>query len=319
MNTPRKFRFLFGPIPSRRLGYSLGVDLFETKVCTHNCPYCECGPTRQLVTERREFVPYDDVAAELRAFLPHAGLDYVTFSGNGEPTLYSRLGDLVRLIRSLCDTPVAIITNSALVMRADVRAELALADVVMPSLDAVSQDAMDRINMADPSITAEDMIEGLVEFRREFSGRIDLEIFFCKGLNDDPHEVDLLASAARRIGADRVQLNTVDRPPAMKLAQPLSRAEMESIAAHFAGLPVEVIGRFAHDDAPVATGDPRAQILAMIERRAVDEADLIRALGLAEPDARAVLDSLVAEGRIRRVEFDGRPHYRRETAAVRGK
>lgn len=319
MNTPRKFRFLFGPIPSRRLGYSLGVDLFPTKVCTHNCPYCECGPTRQLTTRRAEFVPFDDVAAELRAFLPHAGLDFVTFSGNGEPTLYSRLGDLVRLIRELCDTPVAIITNSALIMHADVRADLALADVVMPSLDAVTQAAMDRINMADPSITATAMIEGLVAFRREFSGRIDLEIFFCKGLNDDAAEVELLVDAARRIGADRVQLNTVDRPPAMKLAMPLSRAEMEAIAERFAGLPVEVIGRFAHEDAPDATDDPRAQALAMIERRAVDEADLIRALGLAEPDARAVLDALIAEGRIRRVEFDGRPHYRRETAAARSK
>ncbi len=319
MNAPRAYRYLFGPIPSRRLGYSLGVDLFPTKVCTHNCPYCECGPTRQLVLDRAEFVPYGDVAAELRAFLPHAGLDFVTFSGNGEPTLYSRLGDLVRLIRSRCDTPVAIITNSALVMHADVRAELALADVVMPSLDAVTQDAMDRINMADPSITAAAMIEGLVAFRHEFAGRIDLEIFFCKGLNDDAAEVDLLADAARRIGADRVQLNTVDRPPAMKFALPLSRAEMDAIASRFAGLPVEVIGRFDAADAPDATGDPRAQVLAMIERRAVDEADLIRTLGIAESDARAVLGALVSEGRIRRVDFDGRAHYRRESAAARGK
>lgn len=305
------WKYLFGPIPSRRLGYSLGVDLFTTKVCTHNCPYCECGPTRKMVVERSEFVPYDDVAAELRAFLPHEGLDFVTFSGNGEPTLYSRLGELIRLIRTLADTKIAVITNAALVMRPDVREELRLADLLMPSLDAVTQEGMRRINGSHPSVLAAEMIEGLVALREEYAGPIWLEMFFCKGANDDDREIELLVDAARRIRPDRVQLNTIDRPPARSSAIPMSRAELESIAARFDMEGVEVIGAFHSDSTPAATASPREQILSMTERRGVAETDLIQALGLAESAARAQLDALAAEGRIRRVEFEGRPHYHR--------
>ncbi|MCZ7583793.1 MAG: radical SAM protein [Deltaproteobacteria bacterium] len=317
-NTAQKsdapYRYLFGPVPSRRLGLSLGVDLFEKKVCNFNCPYCECGPTVQMPLVRSEFVPFDDVAAELRRFLPHPGLDFVTFSGNGEPTLYSRLADLIRLIRTLSDTRVAVITNSALIMDAEVRNDLAMADVVMPSLDAVTQEAMRRINKSHPSILASEMIDGLVAFRKEFAGEMDLEIFFCQGLNDDDEEVRLLADAARRIGPDRVQLNTIDRPPADPRALPVTPERMQRLRAAFtdAGVAnVEIIGAYAHAAKPDPAMPVEEQILSLILRRGVNEQDLIDSLGLPETDARTALDRLISEGRITRIDYDGRPFYHR--------
>jgi wyosine [tRNA(Phe)-imidazoG37] synthetase (radical SAM superfamily) len=305
------FRYLFGPVPSRRLGLSLGVDLFPAKVCNFNCPYCECGWTQRMPTEREEFVPFEDVAEELRRFLPNDKLDFITFSGNGEPTLYSRLGDLIRLIRSLTGTRIAVITNSSLAMRADVRAELAGADVVMPSLDAVSQNVMRRINHSHKSILAKDMIEGLVRLRDEFRGEMRLEILFCKGINDSPGEVALLAEAAKRIRPDLVQLNTVDRPPADAKVKPLSRGELERIRDAFDMRNVEIIGAFQSqkeggETSAMTTED---QILSLISRRGVYETDLILSLDMPGDKARLVLDELVNKGKIRRVDFEGRPHF----------
>ncbi|MBZ0271401.1 radical SAM protein [bacterium] len=307
------YRYLFGPVPSRRLGNSLGIDLFIRKICNFNCPYCECGPTVAMPVERSEFVPFDEVVAELRRFFASgdaAGVDVLTFSGNGEPTLYSRLGELIRVIRTLTGTPVAVITNSALIMRADVRAELALADIVVPSLDAVTQDVMRRINRSHPTILASEMIDGLVRFRDEFAGRMDLEIFFCKGINDDPREVALLADAARRIRPDRVQLNTVDRPPAFASAKPLSPDEMQAIRVAFDLPNVEVVAR-PRVERPAPVMPAEDQVLSLVLRRGVDEDDLIETLGLPGDEAHALLARLAGEGKIVRVEFDGRAQYRR--------
>jgi wyosine [tRNA(Phe)-imidazoG37] synthetase (radical SAM superfamily) len=308
--TKNPFKYLFGPVPSRRLGYSLGVDLFPRKTCDFNCVYCECGVTEEMVIERGEFVPFEDVANELRRFLPHEGLDFVTFSGSGEPTLYSRLGELIRIIRKLTGTRIAVITNSSLIMRPDVRSDLALADVVIPSLDAVSPDIMRRMNRSHGGIHASEMIDGLVRFRREFKGEMLLEIMFCKGINDGPDEVRALAEAAARIGPDRVQLNTVDRPPALDNALPLSLAELEKIKAAFTMHKVEIIGAFSHDQSMTDSSvSPEEQILNLLQRRPVHEDDLIMTLGLGRDQALSILNRLVGGGKIVRSIFEGRVHY----------
>ncbi|MCB1153101.1 hypothetical protein KDL45_05575, partial [bacterium] len=194
----------------------------------------------------------------------------------------------------------------------DIRKELAMADVVMPSLDAVRQDTMHKINRALPSIKADAMVEGLIAFRDEFPGEIDLEIFFCKGLNDDEDEVRLLAEAAAKIRPDAVQLNTVHRPGWHKKAVGLTHDEMEAIAAKMReyGAPhVEVIGAFVPHERRPADEDAERQVLSLVSRRAVDAQDMIRSMAMDPSEARGLLNRLIGEGKIRQIEHEGRATF----------
>ncbi|MDK2863513.1 MAG: hypothetical protein PWQ46_1223, partial [Methanomicrobiaceae archaeon] len=191
------YRYLFGPVPSRRLGISLGIDLVPHKTCSFNCIYCECGQTTDLTCERREYVPTNRVIAELDDFLATApDLDYVTFAGSGEPTLHSGIGEIISFIKDRYPRyRVAVLTNSALFTDPDVRAALMRADLVVPSLDAVSEEVFVKINRPSPGITAGQVLEGLLDFAREYTGEVWLEIFIVPGVNDTDKELRLLKDA----------------------------------------------------------------------------------------------------------------------------
>ena len=208
------YRYLFGPVPSRRLGRSLGIDLVPQKTCTFDCAYCECGRTTVLTLERREYVPTGRVIAELDDCLAKApDIDYVTFAGSGEPTLHSGIGDIISFIKDRYPRyRVAVLTNGALFVDPDVRAALMRADLVVPSLDAVSEDIFRDINRPSPGITAGQVVAGLVAFSREFPGVIWLEVFIVPGKNDTDEELLRLRDAVAVIAPDRVQVNTLDQP-----------------------------------------------------------------------------------------------------------
>ena len=223
--------YLFGPVLSRRLGLSMGVDLLKYKTCNLDCVYCELGRTACLTSCRDRFVPRQKVLKEieLRRGEP---FDHLTFAGSGEPTLSLDLGEIMTQAKEIVDSPVAVITNSTLLTNPAVRKEVAAADVVLPSLDAASQKAFQAINRPAPGLYAKDMIQGLKDFRKEFSGEIWLEVMLVRGINDQ--EAESIAQAAESTQPDRIQLNTVVRPPAEPV-QALSEEEMQRMLEIFPG------------------------------------------------------------------------------------
>ena len=276
-------KYLFGPVPSRRLGISLGVDLVPHKVCTLNCVYCEVGRTTNLTVERREYVPIDDVIKELNSYLSeNPELDFVTFSGQGEPTLNSGLGKVIAFIKdNFPQYKVAVITNGTLFYRKDVRQEIRRADVLLPSLDAVSRLNFLKVNRPQKSLKIEEIVSGLIELRKEFSGKIFLEIFFVPELNDSPEELSLLKKTISEIKPDAVQLNTLDRPGTESWVQALSEQKLKEIANFLRPLPVEIISK------PQIRKQIRSfnqniadQILETIKRRPCTDTELAKILNL---------------------------------------
>ncbi len=230
----QKHSFTYGPVRSRRLGYSLGINIIPRKTCTLDCIYCQCGRTTRKTLERQSFYPIADIIAAVRAAVARTPrIDYLTFSGEGEPTLNADIGRLIRRLKAEFSIPVAVITNSTLLTDGRVRRELAAADLVVPSLDAADQRVFWRIDRGHRSLRVADIITGLVKFRKRYSGRIWLEIMLCKDTNDSPEHLVQLRHAVAEINPDLVHLNTVVRPPAEPSARPLSADDLEQIRLLF--------------------------------------------------------------------------------------
>jgi len=302
---------VFGPVPSRRLGYSLGIDLLppDAKPCTVDCIYCQVGCTVVKTIKRGIPVPSAEVNRAIDAALPKAGIDAVSFSGSGEPTLHQDLGQFIDRVKARCRTAVAVITNATLIDRPDVRRDLAKADLVLPSLDAATQAVFEKINRPHPALRADKMIEGLVQFRKEFAGRIYLEIMFVKGVNDAPAELAALAKAAERINPDRIHLNTVARPPAESFAQPLTPDELARIV-RIMGPKATSIGPGPTAAREPETGDIETKIVELVRRRAVTLPDLIGSLGLERASAGDLVDKLVRDKKIKKVVHGGVTYFR---------
>ena len=218
----KSYQHLYGPVPSRRLGRSLGVDLVPPKICTYDCVYCQVGKTTEMTLQRMEYIPTEEVLEEVRDFLSkgEATIDHFSLSGSGEPTLHSQIGLVIKGIKGMSPIPVAVLTNGSLLYLDEVRDDLLQADIILPSLDAVSEEVFTRINRPHKGILVEKVIEGLVEFRKDYQGQIWLEILFCKGINDGEDELHQMKRAVDRMQPDRIQINTVVRPPTEPWAAP---------------------------------------------------------------------------------------------------
>lgn len=225
------YKHLFGPVPSRRLGMSLGIDLVPHKVCSLNCVYCEVGRTTKLTIERREYVLYDKVVGELEHYFASSpNPDYITFSGSGEPTLNTRIGDILSFIKKTKpEIPVAVLTNGTLFNESKLRKELSKADIVLPSLDAASKSVFKKINKPHRHLNIADCINGLEAFRNEYTGQIWLEVLILPGYNNSDQELQLLKQAFIRIRPDKIQLNTLDRPGVLKDLESISYTELRKI------------------------------------------------------------------------------------------
>ena len=238
-------KYLFGPVPSRRLGISLGVDLVPHKVCSLNCVYCEVGRTTNLTIERKEYVLIDEVIKELNDYLSeNPELDFITFSGQGEPSLNSGLGKVIDFIKNnFPQYKVAVITNGTLFFDEQVRNEISRTDVLLPSLDAVSKISFLKINRPNKNLNINQIIEGLIQLRKEFNGKIYLEIFCVPELNDTQNELTLLKKTINKIKPDLIQVNTLDRPGTENWVKPVSRKKLEEISNFFRPLPIEIISK----------------------------------------------------------------------------
>ena len=319
--------FLFGPVNSRRLGRSLGIDLFREKICNLNCVYCEVGPTTVPANRRGLYSPTREILAEITEFCsdPHrlAAVDVLTVTAKGEPTLHLDLGVILRHIKSLTDKPVAVLTNGTTLADDEVREALQLADIVVPSLDAVRAESFSRVDRPARGLTVEAIINGLRDFSRAYRGRLWLEILLVRDINDADADIDALLPVLTTLRLDRIQLNTVVRPPADPGARPVAEARLAEIARRLQAalaVPVDLPSPVAgfgdeRDAAPLPTADAepaalRQAIIQMVRRRPCTAADIDRVfhLGGAEK-VEQLLASLVASGTLRILTHAGDRFY----------
>jgi len=308
--TPRPFKHVFGPVPSRRLGRSLGIDLVPFKTCTYDCIYCQLGRTTVKTLERKEYVPVGEVFAEIeRRLAEGVSPDYVTLSGSGEPTLHSRLGELVAGIKRRTRIPLAVLTNGSLLWDVAVRRGLAEADVVIPSLDAGDEPLFRYVNRPHPGLPFDQIVEGLRVFRREFKHQIWLEVFLLGGVTGIQTEVEQIARLAADISPERVQLNTVARPPAENFALPVPREQLERFAAMF-GVPTEVVADYHGSQARAAVAVHSDSVLGLLRRRPCTAWEIAAGLGLHNNEVLKCLAVLMRDGSVAAQMESGHLCYR---------
>ncbi len=306
----KRYQYLYGPVPSRRLGRSLGIDLVPHKICTYDCIYCQIGKTSEKTFIRKEYIPVSEILEEVKRFLKEesSSIDHLSLSGSGEPTLHSKIDSVIREIKAITPIPVAVITNGSLLYEEKVRESLLQADVVLPSLDAASAEVFEKINRPHSGISVEKVIEGMAEFRKAYRGQIWLEILFCKGVNDSQNELLLMKKAIDRIRPDRIHLNTVVRPPFEKWAVPLNQKEMEEMRAFF-GEKASIISEFDRHPPVVTERDIKEEILKILKRRPLSLKDLSKGMGIRENEIEKYIQPLVSEGKIHARMFGDSVYY----------
>lgn len=300
------YKHLFGPVPSRRLGMSLGIDLVPKKVCSLNCVYCEVGETTKLTVDRMEYVKYDKIISELKEFMSNSPkIDYITFSGSGEPTLNSQIGKVLTYVKqNYPGVKTAVLTSGVLLINKQLRAEILEADVILPSLDAASQKVFEMINRPNPSLRIDRCIQGLIDLRKEYKGSIWLEIFLLKGYNDSPEDLKLLKEALLKIKPDRIQLNTLDRPGTVSGLKALTNGELQAIADNWNIPHVEIIvSAKERTSVESFSTDIEATILSTIARRPSTLTDLHQILGIHVNEINKYLGPLEANNKIKTVDL----------------
>ncbi len=295
--TEKRYKHLYGPVPSRRLGRSLGIDLVPFKVCSFDCVYCQLGRTTVHTARRDVYVPTGEILAELADKLSAKPLcDYITLAGSGEPTLHRDLGQIVSAVKELTDIPLALLTNGSLLSDPEVRSAIMRVDLVVPSLDAGDAETFAKINRPCPEITFQSVVEGLKAFRREYQGEIRLEVFLVAGINDSDSHVRKIKAIIDEIGFDHIEINTATRPPAEEYARAVDAERLHHlckilgpnasvIAAH--ALPSERAGAVSRDD-----------ILAMLGRRPCTIDDVAEGLNCHRWEAAKLVGQLTEEGKI---------------------
>jgi wyosine [tRNA(Phe)-imidazoG37] synthetase (radical SAM superfamily) len=298
-------QLVYGPVPSRRLGRSLGVDLVPLKTCTYDCVYCQLGRTTSKTVRRGRWTDPDAAVAQVRDRLSSKP-DVIALAGSGEPTLHAGIGDVIDGIKAITDIPVAVITNGSLLGRPAVRRSLAAADIVLPSLDAPSEELYRRVNRPHEALHLTDLVDGLVSFRAVYEGEIWLEVMLLAGLTDPVAEVRAIAELAARIAPDRIQLNTAVRPPAESFVAPVDRATLEDLTSLFTPRAEVIADLPASVGAGLATA---ADVLQLVSRRPCTIADIATGLAVHHGEALKAATALVSQGAADQYTHEGRTFY----------
>lgn len=297
------FEFIFGPVMSSRLGSSLGIDLLGRKICSFDCLYCESGKTEIKTTKRAAYVSLTSIVSELKAWFEtyEQRPDFITLGGPGEPCLNSELGEIIKSIKQMqLDIPVAVLTNSSMLSDPQVRKELCLADVVLPSLDSLVESEFKKINRPHPAVELKHLSRGLLDFRQEFKGKIFLEVLVFPGINDSQENLSLLKDFNNQLRPDRVDITTMSRPGSYLGAELpssdfLAKWRKEFNAARSTGK--VSAGNICTDQSTI-----RERVFSSVKRRPQTQEQLIKALGVNPGDLDAVLSELEGSGLIQSAE-----------------
>lgn len=300
--------YIFGPVPSRRLGLSLGVDLIPPKTCSYDCLYCQIGKTTCKTIEPKAYVPMEAVIAELEETLAKVTPDYVTFSGSGEPTLHVEIDRAIAYVKEKTGARVAVLTNGSLLYRPEVRERLLKADMVMPTLSTVREETFRAIHQPHDNLSLTGIIEGLRSLRKSYRGQLFIEVMLLAGFNEGEEEIEALKRMILEIAPDRVQLNTVVRPPADPKAIPLDRKKLEDIKSVF-GECAEIVATAPIKEKQHLQVPLSAAVLEMARRRPVTVEDVAGALGTPLREADETVKALVNKGDLRRQTHIGKDYY----------
>jgi len=300
--------YVFGPVPSRRLGLSLGLDLIPPKTCTFDCLYCQVGRTTTKVLMPEAHVPVAAVTEEVRRKLLKRRPDVITLAGSGEPTLHSGFGRVIGAVKDMTDIPVALLTNGSLFWKDEVRERALGADIIMPTLTSARETTFQTIHRPHPELRLDRIVSGLKRLREEYTGRIFLEAVFLAGINDTDEEVSALRDLIVGIAPDKIQINTVVRPPADAKARSLDRKRLEEIKVAL-GEKAEIVAEVLPKGQAGKAGRAAEDVLEMLTRRPLRQRDVEKALGLGAEAAADLLKGLLIKGYVRQQNHGGEIYY----------
>jgi len=305
------FHHVYGPVPSRRLGLSLGVDLVPFKTCTYDCIYCQLGRTTHKTLKRKEYVKVKSVLLELERKLNNGSKpNYISLAGSGEPTLHVRIGDLIRKIKQMTDIPVAVITNGSLFWKKEVQDALMSADLVLPSLDVGDERMFRTVNRPCSKISFEQMVQGLMEFTHRFPRSVWLEVFLVAEMTGISSQVKKIADLCRQICPERIQLNTVVRPPAEPFIRPVSQTDLESLADFFTPRAEIIADDKRSESAPEEIGfSTPEEIQELLLHRPCTLEEIAEGLNLPKMTVIKGLEMLMKQRKISEVFQDGKRFY----------
>lgn len=269
------FKHVFGPVPSRRLGVSLGVDLVTPKICNMNCIFCECGATKQLTLKRERFKNPEEIKEEITEVLKKINPDYITFSGSGEPTLSRDIGDIIDWIKEHTDVKVCVITNSLLLDDSKVVEELKKADLIIPTLNSVDNMIFKKINRPSVESDVSEVMGGLRNLSEKYRGDIFIETFIIEGLNDSIEHTEKMAKFLKNLKFTKLQLNSLDRPGTENWVKPASQETLKRVKEeyeHFGIKNVEIINEMKEVDNKIEMD--RELIKNMKEKRIYTEKEI---------------------------------------------
>jgi len=304
------WKYLYGPVPSRRLGRSLGIDLIPYKICTYDCIYCQLGRTTKHTHQPDEYADTAQDLAEVGEWVKQGGqADYLTFSGSGEPTLHARIGEMIEAVQAMTDIPIVVLTNGSLLWQEQLREEVCRADLLIPSVDAATPGAFTAVNRPVPGLQVDQVIEGLRRTQAECDSKIWLEVMLVEGYNDSLKELEALREAIDEIKPDRVQINTVVRPPAEAAAQALSAEGLQE--AH------RILGPLAEVIAPLDARKLMAserqhtetEVIELLRRRPCTLDDIAAGLSMHRNEAIKYIDAMLAREEITIIQRDQKTFY----------
>lgn len=301
--------YIYGPVPSRRLGISLGISPIPKKTCNYSCIYCQLGITDRMTNTRKLFFQIEDIIREFDDFLKKdIEFDVVTIVGEGEPTLYKGLGKLIIEIKKRTKKAVAVITNGALLYDNDIILELNEADIVLPTLDAYDQDSFIRINRPHKNISYEMVIKGLEKFSKEYRGQLWIEIMLIQGINDDDNSLNKYKEMLSEIRYDRLYINTPVRPPTESEVKAIDNERMKLAVDILGGISIDLLeskGFYSE------IADDLESIISIVKRHPMNQFEIESFLQSRNcTDIKNIIQSLRTDKRINVINYKGYDTFR---------